>query len=128
MNRQNKVILLVLLLAFGIMACAGPQTNVKKVDPLVASAVAYGQALQEYVNAGATYKMWFEAAPPEIQAEWRETISPVFKDAKDALDMWQMFIEEGQLPDDATVEDWKRLKTKMLIKMYEVGIVKKKEE
>jgi hypothetical protein len=110
---------IVLFFIFGLLIGCGtlPPIEQAKQDPIVLSKLAYTEALQIYYENALIYKMHFKAADIVTQAKWREKISPIFKEAKDALDLWKMFIDEGELPDNATLEDWKIAKTKISIKM-----------
>ena len=114
--RKAKYIGIVLILFVG---CA--YGNLEKADPMLLNKIAYVNALDWYHSEAVSYKMWFKSADEETQNRWRENISPLFKKAKGALDMWKMFIDENELPDMKTLDEWKAVKTELLIWMSEIG-------
>jgi len=121
-RKQILVIMVVIISLVMLGGCGLNQIQPDaEVKPLVQSKAAYAEALKIYYDNARTYKTYFRAADEVTQIKWREEISPLFKDAKDALDMWKYFNDEGLLPDDATTSDWRAAKTEFLLKLNSIG-------
>ena len=120
-KKQIFIVMMVVVSLF-IMACpVRPPAPDVKVDPILQSKAAYADALKIYYENASTYKAYFRVADEATQVKWRQNISPIFADAKDALDMWKYFNDNGLLPDDQTTSDWKAAKTEFLIKLNSIG-------
>ena len=122
-HRKQILVLLVLIVSLVMLGGCDPN-RIKpnaEVKPLVQSKAAYAEALKIYYDNARTYKTYFRAADEVTQIKWREEISPLFADAKAALDMWKYFNDEGLLPDDTTTSDWRAAKTEFLLKLNSIG-------
>lgn len=121
-RKQMLVIMAVIVSLVMLGGCGlNPIQPDVEVKPLVQSKAAYAEALKIYYDNARTYKTYFRAADEATQEKWREEISPLFADAKAALDMWKYFNDEGLLPDDATTSDWRAAKTEFLLKLNSIG-------
>ena len=122
--RKQIVVIMVMIVSLVMLGGCGlnPIQPDVQVKPLVQSKAAYAEALKIYYDNARTYKTYFRAADEITQEKWREEISPLFAEAKAALDMWKYFNDEGLLPDDATTSDWRAAKTEFLIKLNSMGI------
>ena len=121
-RKQIVVIMLVIVSLVMLGGCGLQQVQPDvQVKPLVQSKAAYAEALKIYYDNARTYKTYFRAADETTQEKWRKEISPLFADAKAALDMWKYFNDEGLLPDDATTSDWRAAKTEFLLKLNSIG-------
>jgi len=121
-KKQMFIVVMMVMVSLFIMACpVRPPAPDVKVDPILQSKAAYADALKIYYENASTYKAYFRVADEATQAKWRQDISPIFADAKDALDMWKYFNDNGLLPDDQTTSDWKIAKTEFLIKLNSMG-------
>jgi len=121
-RKQIVVIMLVIVSLVMLGGCGLQQVQPDvQVKPLVQSKAAYAEALKIYYDNARTYKTYFRAADEATQEKWRKEISPLFAEAKAALDMWKYFNDEGLLPDDATTSDWRAAKTEFLLKLNSIG-------
>ena len=121
-RKQILVIMAVIVSLVMLSSCGtAPVGPEQKPDPIVESKAAYAEALKIYYDNARTYKTYFRAADEATQEKWRKEISPLFADAKAALDMWKYFNDEGLLPDDATTSDWRAAKTEFLLKLNSIG-------
>ena len=111
---KRKTVLLTMVLLVMTMGCVTTQPQ-EDMTPLRISKLAYLDSIQWYHSQAKTYITWFKAASPATQEKWRNEISPLFLEAKDALDIWKMFNDEGIIPDEATLEAFKDLKTRILM-------------
>jgi len=121
--RKQMLVIMVLIVSLVLLGGCGlnPIQPDVEVKPLVQSKAAYAEALKIYYDNARTYKTYFRAADEVTQEKWRKEISPLFADAKVALDMWKYFNDEGLLPDDTTTSDWRAAKTEFLIKLNSIG-------
>jgi len=121
-RKQIVVIMAVIVSLVMLGGCGLQQVQPDvQVKPLVQSKAAYAEALKIYYDNARTYKTYFRAADEATQEKWRKEISPLFAEAKAALDMWKYFNDEGLLPDDATTSDWRAAKTEFLLKLNSIG-------
>ena len=122
--RKQIVVIMVMIVSLVMLGGCGlnPIQPDVQVKPIVQSKAAYVEALKIYYDNARTYKTYFRAADEVTQEKWRKEISPLFAEAKAALDMWKYFNDEGLLPDDATTSDWRAAKTEFLIKLNSMGI------
>lgn len=113
-QRRIAVLFIVLLLIVGCV----PQ--LQKGDTLAASKEGYLEAMKWYHGQAKTYIIWFKAAPPETQDKWRKDITPLFLKAKEALDTWKLFNDQGFIPEDTTIDAFKEVKTKLIVHLSKI--------
>lgn len=120
LRRQSRLV--AVLLAVVLLAACGPQ---KKIDlkPEEEPNRAYYEHLLDHANAtkkfaqaAMKYNLHYEAADQETQAFLKDKVDPLWIQASDALDAWEVAIKAGASGEDEIMA-YKRIKTQILLKV-----------
>ena len=105
-TRPILLILTVCLMAALLTGCATVELNkMTQEDVYKVALMTYDKALQWYTASANTYEMHYQAAPPDVKADWKERVDPVFLDAKEALDTWGEILKAGK-PGSGEQKTW----------------------
>lgn len=98
----------VLVAVMFLFACAGQQ-NIYSTN----------MAIEKQVKRLADkYELWYQAAPPEVQGEWKKDIDPVFIRIDELLDVYHDLVAED-LGTETVLREIDKLITIIMIKMAE---------
>ena len=78
----------------------------------------YTTAEKQFIALAEQYEIWYQAANPEQQAEWKKNVDPLFKQGDRLLDEWHTLMLIG---DDTTqvAGQLDLLKTRILMALAE---------
>ena len=118
--RQHSRLLVVLLSLLLIVSCAKKQLQLKpEEEPNRAyyeHLLTHAQATQKYAEAAMKYNLHVEAADPETKAFFVKEVDPLWLQANDALDAWEIAIKAGSSGENEIMA-YKRIKTQILLKL-----------
>ena len=77
---------------------------------------AYLTVDQEFTTLLEQFEIWYQAATPEQQAEWRDTIDPLFIRADTLLDQYRMVLLAGESPEQM-IAQLKIIKSQLLMEL-----------
>ena len=103
MNQRNKLIAIIIALAF-MVGCAGLQmSNQEK----------YYNALGVWYDMGMQFKRYYAIADPALQEQWDAEFRPLLIKAKDVLNIWYVHLYDNE-PTADDMENWKQIKNDLL--------------
>lgn len=114
---QAAVVLLTVVL---LLACTHKQLDLKpeqeKDRAYYEQVYTHATATQKFAEAAMKYNLHYKAADPETQAFLKKEVDPLWIQASDALDVWEVAIKGGKSGEDEIMA-YKRLKTQILLKL-----------
>ena len=120
MLQRNFRILIVLLMAFSLVACAGWQLGGPDDSVALKQDKAHMVAVKEFALTLQDYNRHYAMADEATQAEWKAKYDPLFKEANTVLDDWEKALDNNW--DPATMEQtWLSLKARLLALMLDVA-------
>jgi len=79
-------------------------------------------AYKDYNDNLQDYLAMYRAASVETQARWKKNIDPRFKQAKAALDAWDVAL--GSPGEEGKEADWINFKDQLMVALFQYGIIK----
>jgi len=78
--------------------------------------LVHATAVQKFAEAEVKYNIHYDAADTQTKAWLTENLDPLWIQASDALDVWEVSIKGGQTGEDEIMA-YKRLKSMILLKL-----------
>lgn len=73
---------------------------------------------QEFTALAEQYEIWYQSAPADVQAYWKETVDPLLIQADKLLDQYNLALKSGGEP-GAILSQLNLLKTQILMYIAE---------
>jgi len=115
MKSKKIMVLLVLLCAFVISACAAQ--NQYSVNLTIE---------QEITALADQYALWYELAPPEVQKQWKKVFDPAFYEIDLLLDTYHELLLHD-MSTEAVIMQINQLKTRIMMALIKNRAAKKQE-
>jgi hypothetical protein len=121
LKRQSKYIAVTLLLVVALILACSPKTLELKPEE-EANRVYYenildhATATKKFAEAVMKYNLHYNTADEETKTFLRSEVDPLWVQASNALDAWEVAIKSGQSGEDE-IMTYKRLKSQLLLKL-----------
>jgi len=107
--------------AVGCLGLGGLQITGEKSELFAAHKALYIQASKDFNRSFEKYLNTYDAMPPEVQKQWVKDLDPLFLKAAEALDTWELFIDQGTI-DQSSEDNWLAMKGKLFEMLIQKGV------